>query len=108
MLAEVSIEHGCFAIEGFRGLVDDRSLGRTEVEELLDQALEDQRLASFAVPVRELPALPAHDVGAPARVARPERVGRPVGEVLRDRGRLPEHEVAVDQRRGAAAGLSAR
>ena len=101
----MSVEHLRLALEGFGGVVDDRGLGRAHVEELLDQALEHQRLAGFAVPVRKLPALPAHDVGAGAHIVGPERVRRLVGEVLHDRGRFPEHEVAVDQRRGAAGGI---
>src|SRR5262249_37525834 len=39
----------------------------------------------------------AHDIGAGARIVRPERVGLLVGEIVHDRGRFPEHEIAVDE-----------
>src|SRR6185295_4939496 len=48
---------------------------------------------------------PAHDIGARARIVRPERVGLLLGEILHDGGRLPELEIAVDQRGRASSGI---
>src|SRR5262249_61475900 len=99
---QMRIEAVTFAFEALRAFSHRRGIGRAEFQDLLDQPLEDQRLASFAAPVLQLPALPAHDVAAGARIVRPQRIGLAIREVLHDRSRLPEHKVAFDQRRRAA------
>src|SRR5882757_9661709 len=91
----MSVEHARLAVEALRGLFHHGGFGRSEVQDLLDQPLEGQWLARLLAPVLQLPALPADDVGAGARVARPERVRLLVGEMVHDRGRFPEHEIAV-------------
>ena len=70
-----------------------------------DQPLEDQRLTGFAVPVASCQHCQREMSARATRIARPERVGLLVGEVLRDRGRSSEHEIAVDQCRGATRGI---
>src|SRR2546430_11641990 len=93
----MSVEHACLAVEALRALVHYGGIGRSEVEELLDQPLERQWLAGLLAPMLQLPALPAHDVGAYTWIVGPERVGLLIGEIVHDRGRFPEHEITVDE-----------
>src|ERR1700757_4217730 len=51
--------------------------------------------------MREIPALPAGNVGTRARVVRPCRIGFFAGNILHDCRRLPQLEVAIDQSRRA-------
>src|SRR5262245_361259 len=53
--------------------------------------------------MREMPALPAHNVRTRLGIVRPERRRRLARQVLHDGGRLPKFEVAVDQNRRAPA-----
>jgi len=52
--------------------------------------------------MRQIPALPARDVGADAGVVRPGRIRLFARHILHDRKRLPQLEVAVDQSRRSA------
>src|SRR5262249_59971817 len=64
-------------------------------EALLHEVLVDQRAAG-PLPVRQLPALPAADIGLPSRVRRPEpRLRLLRRQVLHDGVRLPEHDAAL-------------
>jgi hypothetical protein len=99
------LEHGGFPVESQRRLLDDGGVGSAHREEGLDEALEQQRSAGARRPMLEMPALPAHDVGSRPRIVRPKRVGPSAREVLHDRGRLPEDEVAVDEGRRASCGI---
>src|SRR5690348_6918831 len=102
------IEHLSLLLEGFRRLCNGGRIGRPHAKESLDQVLKEQRHAGIAAPVRALPVLPAHDVGARSRIVRPQRTGFFAGEILHDGVRLPEHEIAVDERRGAAGRIQSQ
>ena len=71
----------------------------------LQDSLERER-PELRREVRGVPELPARHVGAAPLVARQEpRLGLLRREVLHDRPRLGEHEVAVDERRHRAVGV---
>src|ERR1051325_10356714 len=57
--AEVGFEHRHVAVEAFESLGDRGLVGRAEVEELLYQAIEEQRVAGLFADVRMLVGLPA-------------------------------------------------
>src|SRR5262249_57688556 len=57
---------------------------------------------NVAIPMRQIPALPARDVGAQARVVWPGRIRPLASDILHDRHRLPQLEVAIDQSRRAS------
>jgi hypothetical protein len=83
-------------------------VGLAAREHLLEQVLPVEG-ADRRREVREVPRLPAHDVCPPALVARQQTGLRLLGrQVLHDRVRLPEHEVAVYQRGNFLVGVELR
>ena len=92
--------------EGLEPLVTpvhlDRSRrGGLRQELLPDEVCEDR--GECGLPVGRLPKQPARDVGPPLRVARPQsEIAVGLGQVLEDCVRLPQREIAVDQRRDLA------
>src|SRR5579883_2021031 len=75
VLAQMCVEHFGFFVEAFDRLGNSGLIRRAEIDEFLHQVLESQGPAGLRAPMREYPSLPARDIGAAARIIRPQGRG---------------------------------
>src|SRR5262249_11326593 len=98
LLAQVPIKDACVALKSLSGLLDDRSIGWANIEDLLHETLESQRHAAVRAKMSKLPALPAGDISTHAGIVGPQRICRSACEILHNCRRFPKCKIAIDKR----------
>src|SRR5437762_2235549 len=103
LLCQMCVEHSGFLLVSGDTFCNGGLVGWPEIENFLDQPFRQHRCPYITIPVRQIPALPARDIGADPGIVGPQRVRFFARDILHDRERFPESELDVEQSQRAAA-----